>query len=169
MIIANALSPRGNPLIKVLFVCLGNICRSPTAEGVFRQLLKDQGLAKAIAVDSAGTSNWHVGGPPDARSQAIAKARGIDLSGLAARQAVAADFDEFDYVIAMDQANYTALAAICPPGREQRLHMCLAFAPAVALTDVPDPYYNDGFDRVFDMLAEAAGGLLAAIQKTHNL
>lgn len=156
-------------MIKVLFVCLGNICRSPTAEGIFRNLVADQGLDTAIAADSAGTSNWHIGDPPDSRSQAVAKSRGIDLGDLAARQATAGDFEDFDYIIAMDSSNLQKLRTICPPGQEHRLHLCLSFAPELGLGDVPDPYYNDGFDRVFDMLSAASRGLLAEIRKTHHL
>ena len=156
-------------MIKVVFVCLGNICRSPTAEGIFRKLVNDAGLSHVIEVDSSGTSNWHVGGPPDKRSTAVAKTRGIDLSSLKSRQAVADDFHHFDYVIAMDGSNHQKLLSLCPLGREDRLRLCLSFAPSVGLTDVPDPYYEDGFDAVFDMIESAGQGLLAEIQDTHNL
>ena len=156
-------------MIKVVFVCLGNICRSPTAEGVFRKLVDDAGLSHAIEVDSSGTSNWHVGGPPDQRSTAVAKTRGIDLTPLKSRQAVADDFTHFDYVIAMDRSNQQKLLSMCPPEHENRLRLCLSFAPSVGLTDVPDPYYEDGFDAVFDMIEIAGQGLLAEIRDTHNL
>ena len=156
-------------MIKVLFVCLGNICRSPTAEGIFKKLVDDAGLSNVIAVDSSGTSNWHEGGPPDKRSTAIAKSRGIDIAMLKSRQAVTDDFNKFNYVIAMDHSNHQKLMSICPAGREDRLRMCLSFAPSVSLTDVPDPYYEDGFDAVFDMIEIAGQGLLAEIQDTHNL
>jgi protein-tyrosine phosphatase len=156
-------------VIKVLFVCLGNICRSPTAEGVFKKLVDDAGLSNVIAVDSSGTSNWHQGVSPDERSTAVAKSRGIDITMLKSRQAVSDDFNKFNYLIAMDNSNYQKLMSICPTGRENRLRMCLSFAPSVSLTDVPDPYYEDGFDAVFDMIEIAGQGLLAEIQDTHNL
>jgi protein-tyrosine phosphatase len=156
-------------MIKVVFVCLGNICRSPTAEAIFQKLVDDAGLSNMIVVDSSGTSNWHVGGPPDNRSIATAKSRGIDMSMLKSRQAVSDDFNQFDYVIAMDHSNHQKLVAICPPGNESQLRMCLSFAPSIGLSEVPDPYYEDGFDAVFDMLEVAGRGLLAEIRDTHNL
>jgi len=156
-------------VIKVVFVCLGNICRSPTAEGIFRKLVTDAGLSDLIEVDSAGTSNWHVGGPPDSRSTAVAKTRGIDLSTQKSRQFSADDFNTFDYVIAMDSSNHQNLSTLCPPGCEDRLRLCLSFAPSVQLTDVPDPYFEDGFDEVFDMIEVAGRGLLAEIRESHNL
>ncbi len=156
-------------MIKVLFVCLGNICRSPTAEGIFIKLVNDAGLSNVIEVDSSGTSNWHQGGPPDKRSTATAKSRGIDITMLKARQAVTNDFNKFNYIIAMDHSNHQKLLSICPIGRESRLYMCLLFAPSINLIDVPDPYYDDGFGTVFDMIEVACQGLLAEIQDTHNL
>ena len=156
-------------MIKVLFVCLGNICRSPTAEGIFKKLIDDAELSNVIKVDSSGTSEWHEGGPPDKRSTAVAKSRGIDITMIKSRQAVVDDFNQFNYVIAMDRSNYEKLMLICPTGREDRLHMCLSFATSVGLTDVPDPYYDDGFDAVFDMIEIAGHGLLAEIKDTYNL
>ena len=156
-------------MIKVLFVCLGNICRSPTAEGIFKKLVDDAGLSNVIIVDSSGTSNWHDGDPPDKRSTAIAQSRGIDITMIKSRRAVVDDFNQFNYVIAMDHYNYENLMSMCPTGREDRLHMCLSFATSVSLTDVPDPYYEDGFDAVFDMIKTAGQGLLAEIRDTYNL
>ena len=156
-------------MIKVLFVCLGNICRSPTAEGIFRKLVDDAGLNDVIVVDSAGTSSWHVGSPPDKRSIASAKSKGIDISILKSRQAVNDDFNLSNYVIAMDHLNHQKLEDMCPLGNESQLRMCLTFAPSISLSEVPDPYHEDGFDAVFDMLEIAGQGLLAEIRDTHNL
>ena len=156
-------------MIRVVFVCLGNICRSPTAEGLFRHLVEQQGLAGKIIADSSGTSGWHNGEPPDRRSQQTALARGIDLSGLRSRLAVAEDFHKFDYVLAMDSSNYNTLQAMCPPGYEDRLHMFMKFAPEPDRLDIPDPYYEDGFDGVYDMLETASKGLLADIRERHGL
>ncbi|CCQ72077.1 low molecular weight protein-tyrosine-phosphatase [Magnetospira sp. QH-2] len=153
-------------MTKVLFVCLGNICRSPTAEGVFRKMVADAGLSHVIQTDSAGTGSWHVGSPPDRRAAAEAKRRGIDISDLRGRQARRADFERFDYILAMDRTNYEDLRDICPPGKEDRLHMFLDFAPGHKERDVPDPYYGggDGFRRVYDLVEAAAAGLLAEIR-----
>ena len=156
-------------MIRVVFVCLGNICRSPTAEGVFRHLVEQQGLSEHIAADSSGTSGWHNGEPPDRRSQQSAMARGIDLSGLRSRQALPEDFHGFDYVLAMDSSNYDNLQAMCPPGYKDRLHMFMKFAPEFGRLDIPDPYYEDGFDGVFDMLEAASKGLLTDIRERHDL
>ena len=156
-------------MVKVLFVCLGNICRSPTAEGVFRLLIEREGLGDRIIVDSAGTGDWHVGSPPDRRAQAAARHRGIDLSGLRARQAKSGDFQRFDYVLAMDADNHSELAGFCPPGEEHRLHMFLDFAPELGRSNVPDPYYggDGGFDAVLDMIEAASFGLLTDIRDKH--
>ena len=154
-------------MVSVLFVCLGNICRSPTAEGIFRDLVKREGLADQVAIDSAGTAAYHIGSPPDSRAQIEAKRRGIDISGLRGRQAHPGDFEQFDYVLAMDSENHRNLMAICPLDSETKLHMCLDFAPNVDRRDVPDPYYDGGFDSVYDMLEDAAQGLLADIRAKH--
>ncbi len=154
--------------VRVLFVCLGNICRSPTAEGVFRKLAEEEGLIEYIEIDSAGTHAYHIGKPPDQRAQAAARRRGIDLSGLRGRQAVAGDFERFDYILAMDSENHENLLAICPAGMEEKIRLFLDFAPQRPERDVPDPYYGGpaGFDRVLDMVEEAARGLLAEIRTT---
>ena len=155
--------------VKVLFVCMGNICRSPTAHGVFRQLVIDENLTDIIEIDSAGTHAYHVGNPPDSRAQQTARSRGIDLSDLTARQARSDDFHEFDYVLAMDSDNYHGLRAICPNGMEERLYMFLDFAPTIKSREVPDPYYggDSGFEKVFDMVDEASRGLLDDIKSKH--
>ena len=154
-------------MVSVLFVCLGNICRSPTAEGVFRDLVEREGLGDKIRIDSAGTHAYHIGEPPDGRAQSEAKSRGIDISGLRGRQANAGDFKAFDYVLAMDRSNHQNLMSICPMGEETRLRMFLDFAPEVGRKEVPDPYYEGGFDRVYDMIEQAAQGLLADIRAKH--
>ena len=154
-------------MVKVLFVCLGNICRSPTAEGVFHHLVEKRGLGGRVTVDSAGTGAWHIGSPPDRRAQAAARRRGVDLSGQRARQAKTGDFHRFDYILAMDADNHRNLAKMCPPGEEHRLHLFLDFAPKLKTSDVPDPYYggDGGFEAVLDMIEAASEGLLADIQE----
>lgn len=158
----------GRTLVNVLFVCLGNICRSPTAEGVFRALVRREGLDAVIKTDSAGTSDWHIGEPPDPRAQEAAKQRGVDLSDLRGRQARAQDFEDFDYVLAMDRRNHAALSLLASGGRGDRLHLFLSFAPHLGLTEVPDPYYGagDGFEKVLDMIEAASRGLLDHIRET---
>ncbi len=157
-------------MVKVLFVCLGNICRSPTAEGVFRALVEREGLADRIAVESAGTGNWHVGEPPDGRAVKAAKRRGIDLSAIRAREATRDDFARFDYVVAMDSDNRAVLKRLSPPGERHRLHLFLDFAEGLEGRDVPDPFYGggDGFEAVLDMIERAAAGLLAHIRANHR-
>ncbi len=156
-------------MVKVLFVCLGNICRSPTAEGVFRQLVQKQNLADRIFIDSAGTHAYHIGEPPDARAQTAAGRRGVDISGLRGRQALARDIEEFHYVLAMDRENLAHLLSICPAGFERKIKLFLEFAPHRREKEVPDPYFGgpSGFDRVLDMIEEAAAGLLEDIRKSH--
>ncbi|WP_455205805.1 low molecular weight protein-tyrosine-phosphatase [Kaarinaea lacus] len=156
-------------MVKVLFVCMGNICRSPTAEGVFQKLIHEQGLNDVIEIDSAGTHAYHVGEPPDTRAQHSALGRGIDISQLRARKAKAKDFDYFDFVLAMDNDNYRALAEICPAGMEHKLRLFLDYAPHLHVREVPDPYYGGakGFDLVLDMVEEAAHGLLQQIRDQH--
>ena len=156
-------------VVSVLFVCLGNICRSPTAEGVFRSLIKQEGLAREINVDSAGTSNWHIGGSPDRRATAAARKRGIDLSQQRARQVEVADFETFDYILAMDRENFSNLSNLSPTGKEDRVKLFLAFARHADRGNVPDPYYGgeDGFDLVLDLTEDASRGLLAHIREHH--
>ena len=154
---------------RILFVCMGNICRSPTAEGVMRALLRDAGLDGRIEVDSAGTGNWHAGDPPDARATAAARARDIDLDG-AARQVTAADFEDFDLLLAMDRENERELLARAPDEEARgKVRLLREFAPeAVAAgdLDVPDPYYGgpNGFERVLDLVEAACRGLLDEVR-----
>jgi protein-tyrosine phosphatase len=152
-------------MTKVLFVCMGNICRSPTAEGVFRHKVEQNNLQHKITIDSAGTHAYHVGNPPDARAQEAALKRDIDLSQQRARRVRSDDFTEFDYVIAMDDSNMDDLLSICPAGYEDRLHLFLAFSSGQQ-REVPDPYYGQGrgFEIVLDLVDDAAEGLLAHIQ-----
>ena len=152
-------------MVKVLFVCAGNICRSPTAEGVFTQRVAQRQLARKITADSAGIGGWHIGEPPDRRAQAAALERGIDLSGLRARQVAATDFHAFDYVLAMDQDNLGALGTLRPADASATLSLFLDYAPSADITEVPDPYYGgpDGFEHVLDLVEQASEGLLTAI------
>ncbi len=141
---------------------MGNICRSPTAEGVFRRKVIDAGLEDAIHIDSAGTIAYHIGSPPDPRAQEAALKRGFDLSSQRARKVTSGDFEKFDLVIAMDSDNHYELEVICPAGHEDRLQMFLKFAHNSTETDVPDPYYGGsrGFDTVLDLIEDASEGLL---------
>jgi len=147
---------------------MGNICRSPTAEGVFRAAVVREGLSKRIRIDSAGTHDYHIGDPPDARAQQHALRRGYDLSNLRARQVMRADFANFDYLIAMDRANRLALERISPERHRNRIHLFLAFAEGVNEQEVPDPYYGgaQGFETVLDLVENAAAGLLRHIRVT---
>jgi protein-tyrosine phosphatase len=151
--------------MKVLFVCMGNICRSPTAEGVFRHYVRTQAPDFALEIDSAGTHDYHVGEPPDPRTVAAAARRGIDLSGLRARQVADDDFERFDLIIAMDRLNHVTLLDRSPPQYHARIRTMLEFA-AGAGHDVPDPYYGGpaGFDTVLDLVEAAAPGLFAEIR-----
>ena len=156
----------GLPTRSVLFVCMGNICRSPTAQGVFESLVSREELAERIEIDSAGTYAYHAGEPPDERAQATALKRGFDLGDLRARQAAATDFETFDYVLAMDRENYEILASLCPAGYEERLSLFLDYAPDIGRREVPDPDWGgeQGFEQVFDMLEAASLGLLEEIK-----
>lgn len=155
--------------IQVLFVCMGNICRSPTAQGVFRKLVEEEGLADRVETDSAGTHAYHVGQPPDQRAQATAAGRNIDLSDLRGRQVNVEDFHRFDYILAMDRENLEILSGLCPVGMEDRLSLFMDFADDYGIAEVPDPYYGgeQGFEQVFDMVEAASRGLLGHIRKNH--
>jgi len=157
--------------VSVLFVCMGNICRSPTAQGVFARLVEDNSLSDIIAIDSAGTHAYHIGERPDARASAAALNRGIDLSSQQARRVSPDDFERFDYVLAMDNDNYEILVESCPSGFESRLRLFLEFAPDLETREVPDPYYGggSGFERVLDLIEQASAGLLADIRQQHDL
>ena len=159
-------APNEFPL-HILFVCLGNICRSPTAEGVFRHLVEQENLTGQIHIDSAGTSAYHLGEPPDQRAQAAAQKRGIDLSGLRARQTTQEDFTRFDFILAMDDDNHAKLLRQCPPGEEKRVRLLLEFAPDAGRSNVPDPYCSDadGFETVLDLIEHASRGLLQHIRE----
>ena len=150
---------------------MGNICRSPSAEGVFRKLVDDQQLAAAIETDSAGTHAYHVGEAPDPRAQTTAKNRDIDISNLRGRKFVPADFNDFDYVLAMDDSNYQHMDAQDPGDGKAQLNLFLEFASKHTEKEVPDPYYggNQGFERVFNMIQDASEGLLEHIRQQHNL
>jgi len=157
-------------MIKVLFVCMGNICRSPTAEGVFRQVVEEQGLSDLIDIDSAGTHSYHIGSQPDQRAQLAARKRGIDLSSLRGRQVNNNDFNKFDYVLAMDSSNHADLEEVAN-GSADNLHMFLKFADNFSEQEVPDPYYggDQGFEHVLDLIEDASRGLLNHIRKQHSL
>jgi len=158
-------------MVRVLFVCMGNICRSPTAQGVFEKLVESHGLSSRILIDSAGTHAYHVGEPPDKRATQAARKRGIELGGQRARRVSLADFGEFDYVLAMDRSNFEDLITICPPAHRAKLHLFLTFAAEEDEDEVPDPYYGGltGFERVLDLIEQASQGLLAEIRQQHRL
>jgi protein-tyrosine phosphatase len=151
--------------MRILFCCMGNICRSPSAEGVFRQLLAARAPHLSIEVDSAGTHGYHVGDPPDRRSIAAALRRGIDLSSLRARRIEAGDFERFDLILAMDEDNLHELRQLAPAHARGRIRLMMEYAPNAASRAVPDPYYGgaQGFEAVLDLLEEAAEGLLEEV------
>ncbi len=143
----------------ILFVCLGNICRSPTAEAVFRT----HAVARGLEIDSAGTSGWHDGHGSDARASAEAKRRGIDMSYIRSRKVVAEDFEHFDLIIGMDDQNMADLRAVQPAGSPAKLSKLLDYAPELGISNVPDPYYEDNFPEVLDMIETACAGLLETL------
>jgi protein-tyrosine phosphatase len=157
--------------IKVLFVCMGNICRSPTAEGVFTKLIAEKNLDSQFAVDSAGTHAYHVGNPPDFRAQQAALRRGVELQHLRARKFHSSDFEYFDYVLAMDDDNYAILINACPNEHKDKVKYFLEYAPHLGVREVPDPYYGEklGFERVLDMVEDASLGFLGTLQKTGKI
>jgi protein-tyrosine phosphatase len=149
-------------MYKVLFVCTGNICRSPTAEGVFRELARQAGVAEKMLIDSAGTHGYHEGEPPDGRSIITAKQNGIDLSGQTARRLRLDDFTEFDLILAMAQSHYDFMSRIRPKGSKAELALFLNFLPGFEHQDVPDPWFGheDGFQHVFDLVQSGCENLL---------
>jgi protein-tyrosine phosphatase len=153
---------------RILFVCLGNICRSPTAEGVLRHLAAGEAPRLALHIDSAGTGDYHIGAPPDLRSQRAALRRGIDISDLRARQVSKEDFERFDLILAMDRENLSELQALRPADSRAALKLFLEYAPELKLRDVPDPYYRDarGFEEVLDLTTAASRGLLASLHQS---
>ena len=157
--------------ISVLFVCMGNICRSPTAEGVFRHLVSAQGLMDNIYIDSAGTHAYHVGESPDSRAQATGRSRGVDLSRQRARKVIAEDLERFDYVIAMDRSNFDNLSRLANNDQQEKLHLFMEFAEGWDNVEVPDPYYGgeNGFEQVFDMVQSASEGLLRVIKDKYDV
>jgi protein-tyrosine phosphatase len=154
-------------MIRVLFVCLGNICRSPMAEAVFRYKVTAAGLADRIEVDSAGTGYWHVGEPPHRGTRRTLDEKGISHTGMAARQIEVADLDLFDYILTMDDANYADVRALGPSRAVVR--PLLSYAAELGLTEVPDPYYTGGFDGVYLLVDCACDALLAAIRRDHGI
>ena len=154
-------------MIKVLFVCMGNVCRSPTAEGVFRKHLQLHNLESRVQVDSAGTHGYHVGESPDPRTQRAAAERGYDLSELRARKVAPDDMEYFDLILAMDRRNLEGLRAICPPERQHRLKLFMHYARNFDEDEVPDPYYGlgYGFDVVLDMVEDASLGLIESLKR----
>ena len=153
-------------MVKVLFVCLGNICRSPTAEGIFRKHIQINDLEDKIKIDSVGTGSWHVGNPPDTRSQKFAAQRGYDISNQRSRLINNLDVIESDYLLAMDTDNILTLQELIPEEMQNKLFRFLEFAPHLNQLDIPDPYYSgpDGFDLVLDLIEDASEELLMHIK-----
>jgi protein-tyrosine phosphatase len=154
-----------NPAFSILMVCTGNICRSPTADGVLRHMLREAGLDSIVLVDSAGTHDYHIGDPPDPRSIATAKSYGVDLASLRARQVTQEDFVRFDLILAMDEGHHAQLLRLCPPAHRDRVKLYLSYAPDFGRI-VPDPYYGgpDGFETVWRMCQAVSAALLAEVR-----
>ena len=160
--------PESRASRRILFVCMGNICRSPTAEGVFRKLLAERAPELDVEIDSAGTHGFHDGAPPDPRACRAAERRGVDLKPLRARRVTERDFERFELVLAMDQQNLEFLLEVCPAEYRSRVRLLLEFAPHLQRREVPDPYYggSTGFEHVLDLVEEAAAGLLEYLRNT---
>ena len=154
-------------MTRVLFVCMGNICRSPIAEGIFRERLRAEGLTDQVSTDSAGTHGYHVGAAPDRRAQAMMAQQGIDISDLRARQVDSFDFEFFDYILAMDEQNYEWLRAEAPGKHRAKIQPMLSFAESKAADWVPDPYFGgeSGFRGVYELIDDAANGLLDRVRR----
>ncbi len=167
MLTAQPLRSKADKMFKVLFVCTGNICRSPTAEGVFRHLANAAGLEADVVADSAGTHSYHVGEPPDSRTVQAAANRGIDLSGQRARRVRTEDFQAFDLILAMDRGHFAHLQALQPNGARAEVRLFLDYHPSAELKDVPDPYYGGahGFEDVLDMVEQATAALIEQIKQ----
>lgn len=153
-------------MIRVLFVCLGNICRSPLSQGVFEELLRREGLQDEVEVDSAGTGAYHLGEPPDRRARQTAARRGIDLDGQRARQIQPEDCDSFDYILVMDRENLDSVGLSCATGGRAKVALFMDYAPQASEREVPDPYFGggEGFEHVMDLIEEASQGLLKEIK-----
>jgi protein-tyrosine phosphatase len=156
---------------RILFVCLGNICRSPMAEGVFRSVIEEEGVSHLFEIDSAGLGDWHVGQAPDNRAQGAALSRGIDISGQCARQVERSDFQRFDLLLVMDRSNLVELRRRAPAGAEGKIRLFLEYAPHAGTKDVPDPFFGgaEGFEEALDLIEEAAHGLLASLVGEESL
>ncbi len=157
--------------IKVLFVCMGNICRSPTAEGVFVKLIEEQGLEDRFEIDSAGTHAYHEGEAPDLRAQKAAQARDVKLKHLKARKVVVGDFEDYHYILAMDQDNFSILTEACPEQHQHKIKYFMDYAPHLETREVPDPYYGGryGFETVLDLVEEAAKGFVNTLKQNGEL
>ncbi len=157
--------------VKVIFICMGNICRSPTAHGVFARIVKEAGLAHAIEIDSAGTHAYHVGEPPDHRAQAAALQRGYDLGDLRARKIQPLDCEKYDYLLVMDEDNLQDVLSICSPRHHEKVQLFLRYADGIYTREVPDPYYggSKGFEHVLDLVEAASIGLLEDIRRRWGL
>ena len=158
-------------MISVLFVCMGNICRSPMAEGVFRRRVIDAGLEHAFKIDSAGTIGYHAGSPPDYRAQATTIMYGADISQQRSRKLCLSDFEAYDYILAMDHDNYRDMVSAAPESSNEHITLFLDHHSSAPTDEVPDPYYggDDGFELVYDLVDGAAEGLLKTITKAHRL
>ena len=154
---------------KILFVCMGNICRSPTAEGSFRSIVSKQDLSDRFEIDSAGTHAYHIGNPPDSRSQQTAREYGIDLSNQRARKVLESDFYYFDHIIAMDKNNIEILKSICPSDSQSQIKLLLDYLPDTGFQSVPDPYFEGKFDEVFKIVYEACNFFLESLEKKPNI
>ena len=158
---------RESPAVRVLFICMGNICRSPTAEAVFREVVRREARGFDVHVDSAGTHAYHVGEPPDSRAIVAARRRGIGMESLRARVVNREDFLRFDYLLAMDRQNLEHLQRLAPAGHQARIQLFLDYAPEAGLAEVPDPYYGGetGFEQVLDLVEAASRGLLSTLRR----